>query len=53
MLMSQSKLSPINNDSIVQLDPRSKVFKWPNEILYVVNESFNVGNYSKVSSAGD
>lgn len=53
MLMSQSKLSPINNDSIVQLDPRSKVFKWPNEILYVVNESFNVGNYSNVSPAGD
>lgn len=44
MLMSVS--NPEYFDSGSKLDPRGKVYKWSDNILYVINESFDVGNYS-------
>lgn len=43
---------PIATDAGFQLDARSFVYKWPKDVLYIINESLDVGRVSQDTSTG-
>ena len=46
MLMTVA--TPESSSSEAKIDPRSKMYLWPTNVLYIINEFFNVGSTSAV-----